>query len=611
MGDTFSYFLGYTLSSRIKELWPFTRYPNWLLYGENYFERHGGKSVLLGRFIGPLRSIIPVIAGMMKMEHVQFLAANVLSGIAWAIVYITPGILIGTASHELSPEGATKLFLFVLALLVLVWVVSVAIKWLFLRANHFFRNVLHRFWTWLEYNRYFSHITKHFTPPNEGHHAGTATIILTILFMLASIALLMLWIALVDELGYFLDLPIYFFFQSVRTQALDIFFVGVNCFIHPYALSAFWTILLIHLIHTRNWRLMRYWTSLLITALLVTQIFSVWMLHFRLDDSPLFQTTFTQPSTSLVAATSLFGFLLMQLGHISLRSLARVLRLSWSILLALGGFAVLYLGDIWFTSVVMSYAIGILFALVHWLFYRRHIPRHPPSTRSLWFASGFFIAAGCMVITFQFKPMLIEHYPYPEQYELTSQAWWHQREPLLPLYTKNRFGHPNGVFNIQYLGSLNSLQQALEADGWQQRPNSFMRRVLLRAHYLTRNSGYPFKTPLYLNRKPVLVMTYNLSHDKSERKGLVLSFWRSNYRLRNHEDPIWLGSLQAYPQFQKGLLSLDTAKYTIAISAFSPFHYLLPALEGFEFNTLPLPPQSFQALPSNPYPLLLIVKEKQ
>src|SRR5476651_1969907 len=57
-GDSASYALGHTFSDRLTHIWPFNRYPKLLNYGKEFFARHGGKSVLIGRFFGPLRSII-------------------------------------------------------------------------------------------------------------------------------------------------------------------------------------------------------------------------------------------------------------------------------------------------------------------------------------------------------------------------------------------------------------------------------------------------------------------------------------------------------------------------------------------------------------------------
>lgn len=607
IGDTVSYALGYTLSTRITQVWPFSRYPRWLEYGQDYFKRHGGKSVLLGRFIGPLRSIIPVIAGTLKMKQVQFLSANVLSGIAWSVVYISPGILVGAASAELSAEGATRLFILILVLLVLAWLLSVAIRWLISKARHFLRTELHEAWSWLENNRYFSQITHHFTPPNEGHHATTAVLILFALLTMISIISIVSWFAFIDELGYLVDLPVYFFFQSLRTQLFDACFVFMACFVNLYSLLLLWCMLSINLMHARNWRLLKYWVSLGATTFFFTQALGVWMNQLRLHDAPLFQSTFSFPSTTLAIATALFGFLSFQMKHASLKHLAHIFRLTFSGLLILDGFALLYLGDHWATSILISYAMGICTCLLHWLFYRRHIPRHPPSIRSLSFSLSAFTAMGLLFAGVQFKTILRDHYPYPEQYVLTSQAWWHQREPLLPIYTMNRFGQPNGVFNIQYLGSLTVFQKALEAEGWKQRPNSFAARFLSRANNpATSHPISSYKTPLYLNRKPVLVMTYE---PKKNQPGLALSLWRSNYHLRNHQEPIWLGSLQPYPEPKKKQLRIYRFKQAIMQGAFSPFHQLLPALEGFEFNTLPLPAQPFQSLPSAPYPLLLIIKE--
>ena len=129
-GDSGSYALGYTFSDRLVNIWPFKKYPKWLLYGKDYFSRHGSTSVLIGRFVGPMRSIIPVIAGMMHMKHWHFLIANAVSAVAWAILYVTPGVLIGAASSELSTESATRLFVLILIFLVIVWLTSLSIKWL-------------------------------------------------------------------------------------------------------------------------------------------------------------------------------------------------------------------------------------------------------------------------------------------------------------------------------------------------------------------------------------------------------------------------------------------------------------------------------------------------
>lgn len=604
IGDVASYGLGYTFSDRLLTTWPFNSHPKWLKYGQEYFDRHGTKSIFLGRFIGPLRSIIPVIAGMMRMKQMPFLIANILSGIAWSVVYVTPGILIGAASTELSAEGATRLFVFILILLVLIWLVSVVIKWLFAQASYFFQTNLHHVWSWFENNTFLSRLTHPLTPPNEGNHAETAALLLSAMFSIVSIISIFLWFTWVDELGYLLDLPIYFFFQSLRTQSMDMFFVAVRCFINTYPLLVFSITIALALAYKRHWRLLRYWASLSAIALFMSQAMGSWMSYLRPQDAALFQSTYAFPSTSLTIATALWGFLMLKVGRTSMTSLTRTLRLTWLSILGIDGLALLYLGDHWLTSVLISYATGLSLALVHWILYRRHFPKHPARTRELWLAFFLFLATGIWVAVLQFKSSLLEHTPYPEQYVLTNQAWWYQREPLLPLYTMNRFGRPNGIFNIQYLGALPVLQAALEEHGWKLRPNSFAKRFLEKTNHTSSAPIRSLKTPLYLNKKPELVMTYDPKHNKPL---LILSIWHSNYHLRNHEDSIWLGSLHtAKVPYQK--YSTQTAAEQSAIAS---FQQLLPVLKGFEFTTLPLPTQPLQSLPSSSsYPLLLMIKEK-
>lgn len=65
--------------------------------GQRYFDQHGGKSVILGRFVGALRPFVPFIAGMSHMPRGRFYLANVIGAIGWSISYISVGFLFGTA----------------------------------------------------------------------------------------------------------------------------------------------------------------------------------------------------------------------------------------------------------------------------------------------------------------------------------------------------------------------------------------------------------------------------------------------------------------------------------------------------------------------------------
>ena len=84
LGDGISYALGHRFRGHLLEVWPFSRYPGLMERGTRFFHAHGAKSVLAGRFIGPLRPIIPAVGGMMGMRPARFVAVLIPACVLWA-----------------------------------------------------------------------------------------------------------------------------------------------------------------------------------------------------------------------------------------------------------------------------------------------------------------------------------------------------------------------------------------------------------------------------------------------------------------------------------------------------------------------------------------------
>ncbi|WP_280553839.1 bifunctional DedA family/phosphatase PAP2 family protein [Halomonas sp. 25-S5] len=127
-GDGLSFLLGYTQRERVTALWPLSRHPEWLARGARFFQRHGPLSVFLGRFVGPVRPVVPLIAGMLRMSPRTFTWANLGSALLWAPAYVLPGYLLGRTWQQLLdlPEGL-KPWLVALGLLVVL--LAVAFSW--------------------------------------------------------------------------------------------------------------------------------------------------------------------------------------------------------------------------------------------------------------------------------------------------------------------------------------------------------------------------------------------------------------------------------------------------------------------------------------------------
>ena len=96
LGDGASFWLGRHFGRQLLRLWPLSRYPEQVARGESFFRKHGGKSVFIGRFFGPVRAIIPLTAGLAQMPPRRFWLANVTSALVWAPLVMLPGALIGT-----------------------------------------------------------------------------------------------------------------------------------------------------------------------------------------------------------------------------------------------------------------------------------------------------------------------------------------------------------------------------------------------------------------------------------------------------------------------------------------------------------------------------------
>jgi undecaprenyl-diphosphatase len=115
-GDFFSYSLGRWGGNFIKEKKIVNQ--TILKHGEEFFQRYGNKSIFFGRFFGPLRAIIPFIAGLSRMKRKPFIFWNVLSGIGWAMLNVFLGHFSGTLVSSIFKKWSGRLSLILIILLV-------------------------------------------------------------------------------------------------------------------------------------------------------------------------------------------------------------------------------------------------------------------------------------------------------------------------------------------------------------------------------------------------------------------------------------------------------------------------------------------------------------
>jgi undecaprenyl-diphosphatase len=91
-----------------------------LRHGEKFFNRHGNKSIFWGRFFGPIRAIIPFIAGLSRMKRGPFVFWNILSAICWSMLNVFLGYFSGTLIVSIFKKWSSGLSLILFTTLILV-----------------------------------------------------------------------------------------------------------------------------------------------------------------------------------------------------------------------------------------------------------------------------------------------------------------------------------------------------------------------------------------------------------------------------------------------------------------------------------------------------------
>lgn len=90
----------------------------------DFYETHGGKAIILARFLPVVRTFVPIVAGMALMSYPKFLAYNVLGGIGWVVSLTTGGYFFGSI---LPADKVDVLLLPVLAVIILLSVAPTAL----------------------------------------------------------------------------------------------------------------------------------------------------------------------------------------------------------------------------------------------------------------------------------------------------------------------------------------------------------------------------------------------------------------------------------------------------------------------------------------------------
>ncbi len=117
LGDTANYWAGYKIGGRVFEKdRPFIS-EEYLKRTQNFYEKHGKKTIILARFIPIIRTFAPFIAGVGRMEYKTFLSYNIIGGITWIGLMTFGGYFFGNIPVVKNNFGIVVIAIIVISLI--------------------------------------------------------------------------------------------------------------------------------------------------------------------------------------------------------------------------------------------------------------------------------------------------------------------------------------------------------------------------------------------------------------------------------------------------------------------------------------------------------------
>lgn len=543
VGDGISYWIGHYFKNRLPNVWPFRNYPNMLKSGEKFFHKYGSMSVFIGRFVGPVRALVPLVAGMLGMKPLQFTIANVASAIGWAPMYMLPGILLGAAALELPPDIALHvmlvLLLITLFILLCLWFIYKFLQLIHNRINY----MQNRLWRKMKYSHHFSFIPKMLKYHNSERSRGQLT--LAIFFIMTGFLFLMLaaYVKCRGASNLMVNEAMYHLFRGIRNDTVDNFMLSITLLGQKQIMLPAVFLIFLWLLFRKHWRTA--WHALALGVLTAGSVFVIkniiksprpWGVAVPLE-------TFSMPSGHTTLAVCIYLGLMFLIAS-SFRPNRRwpFYFLGLSIAFAVS-ISRLYLGAHWFTDVLSAWLLAIAILMVLVISYRRHIekrinPLHLLLVSMMAIAIPYSAYSYLHFSTLQADYTLIN----PPPITVDNVNWWQKENDTQPDRT-SLFGFPSQHINIEWAGNLDHIHQSLEKEGWSKPPARDLISTLHRIADVSSEQYLPLISPQYLDQKPALILT------RSTPKGglIVIRLWNSNKIIANTNTPVWVGVVAAVP----------------------------------------------------------------
>ena len=502
VGDGISYWLGYHYQNKLSESWLFKSFSRFIEKGTLFFQRHGGKSIILGRFIGPIRPTIPVIAGVMQMDPKTFLFFNIISAILWAPIYCLPGILIGVSLGDLSSAMASMLLSLLLGMLFVLWLFF----YLLLEIIIYIERKLAKFFM--------------------QHGQIGATVLL--IFSVISFNFILIYVKEEQGIVYWDD-TIYQCFRALYTNMVANWAIIALSFGEPLIIFSTISIVGIWLLF-KDRAIACCWLGTLLAGSAVGQYYKLSLNLARPEGLMQSPDTYSFPGMHVLLATITYGLVAVFVKQILPIKYRWTLWLAALFLITIISFASIYLGLHWFSDVLAGALIGVASITIGILIYNRYCAHQAVASvllKQLLIITSIVLLS--LVTIYNFYTYKNNQQMWKRQWPadvLNVKEWWQGKSNIDSLYRSSVIKKQMIPFDLNWLGTLDSISNTLKQQGWVVLPPLTFKSSLTMLSDSVEHKLIPVFPRFHRDRLPRLVFTKVLK-DNSER--LVLQLWCSDY----------------------------------------------------------------------------------
>ena len=537
LGDFLSYLLGRRFRGHLLDIWPFSRYPGVMERGARFFHAHGAKSIMAGRFIGPLRPIIPAVGGMMGMKPGRFLAVDVLACVTWAPAFLLPGMLFG-ASLEVASEYTGRLTAMLVILLVVMWLTWWLVRLIYEPLASHSARWLRRAIRWSRRHPVLGRIAGPLLDPSKPEVLSVSMLGIVLVVLFWGLVIL-LFLSPFSAQPQAMDQAVQNIALSLRNHLADPVMVAISQ-LSRWPVSIFSAAaLLLWLLGARRYSAAAHWLVAIVGGGLIHLLLS-WGLRNTPQVFEMADQTIRGPSAAMNLITVVLTFFaVMEAGELRRRS-RQWPYIAAALLLILLTLARIYLGMEWLSGALMGILFGLAWTAVIGIAYRQRAQRRFSGSIASLIFYGFFLA----MFTWQVKvhsraDLLVLQTGIPTQ-EMSEAQWWDSEWRQMPSDRTSLVSVKSRRFNAQVAVDKNRISGLLEQAGWERVPETDWRWVLQALNPEPDQASLPLLGRAYQGRSEELLLRRDQA---GSDRILTVRMWDSGVRLQPGGRTLYLAQL--------------------------------------------------------------------